>query len=96
MSIIKKIYGRVVRGWSYVVFPHLKKYRSIRQNTDFLFVGGTGASTYIKGIGSPCGNIADLSVAPMSISYMLRVVKNYHSYLKKKGEVVLLYVYTAL
>lgn len=72
------------------MFPHLKNYRSIRQNTDCLFVGGTGASSYIKEIGSSSGNIADLSVAPMSTSYMSRVVKNYHSYLKKNGEVALL------
>ena len=90
MNVIKNIYGRVVRGWSYYIFPHLKNYRNIRQYTDVLYIGGTGASFYIKGLGKTSNEVADLSVSPMSISYMLRIVKNYHSYLKKHGSIILL------
>lgn len=89
MSILKRIAHRLLRNWTYQMFPHLKQFQTVRQGMDSLVLGGYGTFDYYKDKYGTSESIADLTVAPMSISYMLRVFKNYHSYLKAKGKVVL-------
>lgn len=73
-----------------IIFPHLKRFREIQQGRDRIIVGGTGSSKYFqKHEGLKPGD-ADLSVNPCSVSYMFNIIKNYHSYLKKNGEIILL------
>lgn len=56
---------------------------------DALVIGGCDAFEYYKEKYGTKETVADLTIAPMSIPYMLRVFKNYHSYLKTKGTIVL-------
>lgn len=90
MSIIKRIAGRLVRDWSYRIFPHLRRFKTIKQGADTLVIGGTDSFAYYQERHGVIPTSDDLTVAPMSIPYMFKVVRNYHSYLKHQGKVLLL------
>ena len=55
-----------------------------------LVIGGAGAFDFYEEKYGHNELAADLTIAPMSVSYMFRVLKNYHSYLKTQGTVVLM------
>lgn len=89
-SITDKIKGRISRAMSYSMFPHLKRFREIQQVSERIIVGGTGASQYYRKHEGFRPGDADLTVIPCSVRYMFNIVKNYHSYLKDKGEIIVL------
>lgn len=90
MITIKRIISRLLNEWSYLVFPHLKRFRLINQGLSRIVLGGFGASSFYNKMYGFKQDDADLTVSPSSVSYMFRILKNYHSYLKEQGEVVLI------
>lgn len=72
------------------MFPHVENFSTIKQGIDCIVLGSNNASRFFdKKIGfSSC--MADLTVNPSSISYMFQIIKNYHSYLRDNGEIVLI------
>lgn len=89
MGLLTRIKGKILREWINMVFPHLNNFRKINQGIDCLVLGGQGA---YKVFLEKCGynmSSANLTIEPTSISYMLRIIKNYHSYLKRDGTIFL-------
>lgn len=76
-------------NWYHNLFIHLEEYEKIQKNSDYICIGSSPAKfaidfhteTGIKG--------ANLAVLPETIYYDFQVLKNYHSFLKPGGTVVL-------
>lgn len=90
MINIKHALSKLLTKWFRVIFPHLGHFRGIKQNLDCIVLGGNGASQFYQKTVGFTPKIADLTVNPTSISYMYRILKNYHSYLSNDGEIVLI------
>ncbi len=76
-------------NWYHNFFPHLWEYERLQRNADILCLGSTQAKNAIdfKLIKDVKG--FNLAVCPETIYYDFQVLKNYHSYLKKNGTILL-------
>lgn len=75
--------------WYHNVFLHLEEYETIQRNSDILCIGSTLAkfSVDFKNVQNVVGS--NLATLPETVFYDFQVVKNYHSYLKKNGVIML-------
>lgn len=89
MRILNRIINKLFWEWYRIIFPHLICFDNIKQGVDALVVGGIGAFDCFDVKFGNVSKAANLTVCPTSVSYMLRIIKNYHSYLKCKGEIYL-------
>lgn len=90
MNFVQRCIGRALREWTYLLLPYLKRFYTLTQGKGSLVIGGTGAASFFEKRYGFNPMSANLTVAPTSISYMFGILKNYHSYLKKNGNVIIL------
>lgn len=95
----KKIISKLIRlweflndkikesNWYYNHFPHLKNFKTIKQNLDLINLG-SGPAQYALDYSESKINATNLAVGPQTIFYDFQVLKNYHSYLKKNGTIL--------
>lgn len=74
--------------WYHTIFPHLSSFENIKRNSDIICLGSTPARYSIDFANT---NVigSNLAVLPETVFYDFQVLKNYHSFLKKEGVVML-------
>lgn len=86
----KKCNEKILKSnWYHNLFIHLEEYERIQKNSDYICIGSSPAKfaidfnehTSIKG--------ANLAVLPETIFYDFQVLKNYHSFLRPGGIILL-------
>lgn len=76
-------------NWYHNMFIHLEEYEKIQKNSDFICIGSSPAKFAIDFQSEQTIKGANLAVLPETIYYDFQVLKNYHSFLKPGGTVIL-------
>lgn len=73
--------------WFYSYFPHCREYDRICGDCDFICIGSSPAK-YAIDFSKEVVKGANLAVVPETISYDYRILRNYHTCLRKDGYVL--------
>lgn len=76
-------------NWYHGLFPHLYEYERLKKNSDILCIGSSPAKFSIDFKDEANVQAYNLAILPETIYYDFQVVKNYHSFLKPGGLIVL-------
>lgn len=76
-------------NWYHGLFPHLYEFEKLKKNSDILCIGSSPAKYSFDFKDETNVQAYNLAILPETIYYDFQVVKNYHSFLKPGGLIVL-------